>query len=154
MPRRSATVASESEDNGSEGNSDGAAPEESDNNDDEEGPGQEIMDLEDYHSIRAMADADHAQVVAKNLGPDSTADIRTVFTRMKGQKDPKTGKLEDGSECKICVGNGREKTFLIGSVTTLRYHIARNKGHYEVYKARCVFRFTRSNSFERRTEPS
>ncbi|KAJ7106433.1 hypothetical protein C8R43DRAFT_906248 [Mycena crocata] len=138
MPRRSTGTASEPEGNNeSDEDSDGSAAEADDNSDDEEGEGQEVMDLEQYNSIQTMADADHAHAVAKAPGADSTADVRTVFTRIKGRMNPKTGNSETGAECKICVENGNEKTLLTGSVTSLRYHIARTKGHYQIYKARC-----------------
>ncbi|KAJ7466057.1 hypothetical protein FB451DRAFT_1178890 [Mycena latifolia] len=55
----------------------------------------------------------------------------------KKYNNPKSGNIEDGSLRKICIDNGGEQTFFKGSVTTLRKHIARQKGHYEIYKARC-----------------
>ncbi|KAJ7767712.1 hypothetical protein B0H16DRAFT_1453332 [Mycena metata] len=114
VARRSAATPSDSEPD-SEGedpaeNSDAAEDTEGD-----DGVGQEVMDLEEYHAIKTMADADHAQAVAKVAGADSTADIRTVFTRVKDHKNPTTGVVESGSICKICVA----------------------KGHYAIYKARC-----------------
>ncbi|KAJ7467625.1 hypothetical protein FB451DRAFT_1177991 [Mycena latifolia] len=72
----------------------------------EDGEGQEVMDLEEYEATKAMADADHAAAIAKAPRTDSTAYIRTVFTRIKKYNDPKSGNIEDGSLCKICVDNG------------------------------------------------
>ncbi|KAJ7161590.1 hypothetical protein C8R46DRAFT_1037789 [Mycena filopes] len=57
---------------------------------------------EEYQSVKATADADHAQVglVAplhfKPWREDSTADVNTMFRRVKGHKHLKTGVLEDG----------------------------------------------------------
>ncbi|KAJ6555452.1 hypothetical protein DFH09DRAFT_1318236 [Mycena vulgaris] len=114
--------------------------------------GQDAMDLQEYHAIKAMADADHAEITAKVTRADSTANIGTVFTRVKERKNPKTGNLDDGSLYKICVYvvsiillidlsvllvTRERKTFMTGSVTSLRLHIARHKAHYEIYKARC-----------------
>ncbi|KAJ6540774.1 hypothetical protein B0H19DRAFT_1078173 [Mycena capillaripes] len=142
VPRRSNAASSDSESEAEE-----SAAGDSDTDDvvggdteGEDGPGQEVMDvdtLEEYNSIKAMADADHTQAVAKPAGPDSTADVRTVFRRVKDYKNPTTGAVESGSLCKICVDTGSDKTFFAGSVTTLRLHIARAKGRYAVYKARC-----------------
>lgn len=111
--------ASDSEDAAESGeDSDGGEAEVGGDTEGEDGQPQEVMDVEEYRSIKAMADADHAQVcarridsiyshfpqaVAKVAGPDSTADVRTVFTRVKDHNNPTSGVVESGSLCKICV---------------------------------------------------
>ncbi|KAJ6616181.1 hypothetical protein B0H10DRAFT_1949380 [Mycena sp. CBHHK59/15] len=105
------------------------------------------MDVDEYNSIKAMGDADHAhailniprQATAKISRTDTTADIKTIFTRHKGRKNPKTGLLEDGALCQVCEKDGVESSacFLTGSVTSLRNHIARREEYFKVYKARC-----------------
>ncbi|KAJ7692316.1 hypothetical protein B0H14DRAFT_2651744 [Mycena olivaceomarginata] len=72
---------------------------------------------------------------------DSTADIKTVFHRRKGQKDPQTGAIikEGGTTCLVCTRKGvtAQLCFLTGSASTLRSYIARHEDHFEVYQARC-----------------
>ncbi|KAJ7077733.1 hypothetical protein C8R44DRAFT_755067 [Mycena epipterygia] len=70
-----------------------------------EGEGEEkhdAMDVEQYEFIKPMADADHAHATVKIARADPMADINTIFKRVKGQKNPKTGVLEDGAICLVC----------------------------------------------------
>ncbi|KAJ6603950.1 hypothetical protein B0H10DRAFT_2229558 [Mycena sp. CBHHK59/15] len=80
------------------------------------------VDSEEYESIKAMADADHAHATAKIAREDPTADIRT-----------------DGAICMVCTRKGCKASlcWLTGSVTTLRKHIARHRDHFDLYEARC-----------------
>ncbi|KAJ7114220.1 hypothetical protein C8R44DRAFT_740369 [Mycena epipterygia] len=143
LPRVSTNSASELEESEESGAESGAESDEpgtdarGDNTEGEDVLGQEIMDVDGYQALREMGDGDHAQTTAKPSRTDKSNDIRTVFTRVKGHLNPKTQKHQDGHICKICVAYGEETTFLTGSVTTLRVHIARSKGHFEIYKARC-----------------
>jgi hypothetical protein len=73
VPRRSAAATSDSEGN----ESDGTASVEGEDSEDEEGPEQDSVDLEEYHSIQAMADADHAQVRPRPLS------LRVLFIGLR-----------------------------------------------------------------------
>ncbi|KAJ7893874.1 hypothetical protein B0H14DRAFT_3427171 [Mycena olivaceomarginata] len=66
--------------------------------------GASAMDIEEYDKFKAMGDADHEHAVAKPHRTDSTADIKTVFHRHKGQKDLQTGAIikEGGATCLVC----------------------------------------------------
>ncbi|KAJ7075640.1 hypothetical protein B0H15DRAFT_791554 [Mycena belliarum] len=99
----------------------------------------EVIDVEQYESFKAMGDADHEHAITKTPRIDATADIRTVFQRVKDNKNARTGKLEDGAICLVCTRKGMQAAacFLTGSVSTLRSHIARHEDHFKVYKARC-----------------
>ncbi|KAG2755215.1 hypothetical protein P692DRAFT_20640008, partial [Suillus brevipes Sb2] len=59
---------------------------------------------------------------------ERTADIRTIFTR-----DDKCW------VCKPCrdAGEVESKYTFRGGISTLRTHICRNKGHFQLYKSRC-----------------
>ncbi|KAJ7488681.1 hypothetical protein B0H11DRAFT_1912832 [Mycena galericulata] len=137
--RRISTILSDAESSeDSEGPNDSdAAPLEDTEADDTDG--QDAMDVDHYESIKAMGDADHARITSKLSRSDTTADINTVFTRMKDRKNPRTGVLESGALCQVCQKSGLPDSscFLTGSVTTLRKHIARHDDHFKVYKTRC-----------------
>ncbi|KAJ7271359.1 hypothetical protein B0H12DRAFT_1229014 [Mycena haematopus] len=83
-------------------------------------------DVEQYEAFKTMGDADHQHAIAKVARHDSTADIKTVYTRVKGQKNVTTGLLEDGAICPVCTRKGvsGSASFLTGSVSSLRSHIA------------------------------
>ncbi|KAJ7668067.1 hypothetical protein B0H17DRAFT_1210132 [Mycena rosella] len=60
------------------------------------------IDTEEYRSIKAMADTDHAHINTKISREDSTADIKTIFHRVKAQRNAETGVLQDGAICMVC----------------------------------------------------
>ncbi|KAI9436732.1 hypothetical protein H4582DRAFT_2058646 [Lactarius indigo] len=101
---------------------------------------QDVGDLAstcDYESIRAMADADHE---ALNFKPKAkcTQDIQVIFKRQKAYRHPVTGKISDGHLCMVCndpLVDRRKSSFLTGSTTSLRMHIARH--HAPLYRKRC-----------------
>ncbi|KAJ7017264.1 hypothetical protein C8F04DRAFT_1200793 [Mycena alexandri] len=98
------------------------------------------VDAEEYTRFKAMGDADHAHATAKAPRSDLTADVNTVFKRVKGQHDPETGaRSESGAICLVCTRKSVKASlcFLKGSVTTLRKPVGRHKDHFNVYKARC-----------------
>ncbi|KAJ6617334.1 hypothetical protein B0H10DRAFT_2218669 [Mycena sp. CBHHK59/15] len=146
-PRKAAHIAEESDAQLSDGDSDSDSDVASvalSVGGDTEHEGEEPLvamevDSEEYKYIKAMADADHAHAMAKIAREDPTADIRTVFHRVKGHKDPTTGVLEDGTICMVCTRKGCKASlcWLMGSVTTLCKHIACHWDHFDLYEARC-----------------
>ncbi|KAF7326553.1 hypothetical protein MVEN_02608500 [Mycena venus] len=113
-------------------------PEEVDTEPEEEALAMQVD--KEYESIKAMADVDHARATAKPTRQDPTADVNTIFRRVKGHKNPATGVLEDGAICAVCTAKGIKASvcFMKGSVSSLRAHISRHEDHYQVYEARCV----------------
>ncbi|KAJ6616066.1 hypothetical protein B0H10DRAFT_1414532 [Mycena sp. CBHHK59/15] len=102
--------------------------------------GQDAMVVEQYESFKAMGSADHAQAVAKVSRSNSTADIKTVFRRVKCHKNPATGVLEDGAICLVRTGVSASACFLTGSVRSLHNHSAHQTSHechFKVYQAHC-----------------
>ncbi|KAJ7196637.1 hypothetical protein GGX14DRAFT_672205 [Mycena pura] len=61
----------------------------------------------DYESLKSMADTDHVFLqrtakLSRSLS-EPTADLNTVFNHIKGHKNPRTGVLENGAICNVCV---------------------------------------------------
>ncbi|KAJ7230614.1 hypothetical protein GGX14DRAFT_554098 [Mycena pura] len=102
-----------------------------------------VIDLREYEKYKAHADVDHAAKHAKISREDHTADLNTVYKRVKVHAHPVTGVPEDGAICLVCIKKHLPYSdhFLKGGVSSLRKHIARqvfHKDHYEVYEAGCV----------------
>ncbi|KAF7320758.1 hypothetical protein HMN09_00161800 [Mycena chlorophos] len=92
-----------------------------------------------FEKFKAMGDADHAKAIQTKSRSDKTADIRLMFIKKKDYPHPDTGVPTKGHICIICDADGEIgiQVFFTGSVTTLRQHIARQRGHYPIYKAKC-----------------
>ncbi|KAF8810716.1 hypothetical protein BYT27DRAFT_7018610, partial [Phlegmacium glaucopus] len=91
-----------------------------------------------YESTKAMGDADR-EALSKQTKTDCMADIWTIFKHDWEYINPDTRRTEVGHWCTVCQNAGvvRKICFFLGSITTLRTHIARKPGHVKIYKEHC-----------------
>ncbi|KAJ7817973.1 hypothetical protein B0H14DRAFT_3474161 [Mycena olivaceomarginata] len=74
------------------------------------------IDRDEYQKFKAMGDADHEHATAKASRTDSTADIKTVFRRIKGEKDAAITQAA-GNICLVCTRKGLKPAAILGHLS-------------------------------------